>query len=236
MRSIIFSHFCWILAGLFIAMVGAVQSVSNAFAEDPPLSSIKLPAPRTQGTVSVEAAIQLRRSVRHFERTPVSVADVAQLLWAAQGITHSSGLRASPSAGALYPLEVDLVAIRVEGLESGVYRYAPAEHSLTPRVEGDPRDALFSAALGQSALAEAPAVVVISAVYERTTRKYSQRGIRYVQEEAGHAAQSVCLQAVALQLGTVHIGAFQDEEVARVLQLKVDEKPLVLLPVGKAAP
>jgi SagB-type dehydrogenase family enzyme len=183
--------------------------------------------------MSLETAIQLRRSVRHFSRTPLDLADVGQILWSAQGITWGAGLRAAPSAGALYPIEVDLVAGKVEGLEPGVYRYIPKTHSIVRRASGQKTAALGTAALSQSAVSEASAVLVIWAVYERTTRKYGQRGIRYVHAEAGHAAQNVCLQAVALGLGTVHIGAFDDEEVTRVIQLQENEKPLVLLPIGK---
>jgi SagB-type dehydrogenase family enzyme len=182
----------------------------------------------------VETAILLRRSVRHYARGSPALAEVSQFLWAAQGATDAAGLRAAPSAGGLYPLEVDLVSGQVGGLESGVYRYDPGSHSLDRRVSGDRRSELCAAALSQSSVGEAPAVLVISAVYEGTLRKYGERGIRYVHTEAGHAAQNVCLQAVALKLGTVHIGAFQDERVAKVLELKTDERPLILLPVGKA--
>lgn len=232
MKSILLPYLSWLLFGCFATvMVMAVRMPAQGAEELP--SVVKLPQVNTQGSMSVETAIQLRRSVRHFDKSGLTLAEVGQLLWAAQGITLSAGLRAAPSAGALYPLEVDVLVSRVEGLEAGVYRYVPKDHVLVRRIPGDRRESLCSAALGQRALSEAPAVIVISAVYERTTHKYGQRGIRYVLEEAGHAAQNVCLQAVALQLGSVHIGAFQDEDVARVLQLGEEEKPLVLLPVGR---
>jgi SagB-type dehydrogenase family enzyme len=212
--------------------VGSLLAATPALGADPP-PMIQLPEPRTQGSMPLETAIQLRRSIRNFAQTPLALADVGQLLWSAQGITLGAGLRAAPSAGALYPLEVDLVAVRVVGIEPGVYRYIPKTHTLVRRAPGDKGATLGAAALHQGCVSQASAVVVLSAVYERTTRKYGQRGIRYVHAEAGHAAQNVCLQAVALQLGTVHIGAFHDEEVSRVLQLADDEKPLVLLPIGK---
>ncbi len=232
MKPLLLSHFSWLL------LAGCALGLSSLFAApsvwgEEQSSAIKLPDPRTQGVVSLETTIQLRRSARHFSPTPLGLADVGQLLWSAQGITLGAGLRATPSAGALYPLEVDLVADKVEGLEPGVYRYIPKTHSIVRRASGQKTAALGTAALSQSAVSEASAVLVISAVYERTTRKYGQRGIRYVHAEAGHAAQNVCLQAVALGLGTVHIGAFHDEEVAKVIQLHEDEKPLVLLPIGK---
>lgn len=234
MKSLVMSHDLWLplLVGGCAVGLWAVLAATPAFGGSAS-GAIQLPEPRTQGTMPLETAIQQRRSIRNFAGTPLSLADVGQLLWSAQGITLGTALRAAPSAGALYPLEADIVAVRVDGLEPGVYRYIPKNHSLQRRVSGDRGAALATAALRQSCVGQAPAVIVLSAVYERTTRKYGQRGIRYVHAEAGHAAQNVCLQAVALQLGTVHIGAFHDEEVSRVLQLAEDEKPLVLLPVGK---
>jgi SagB-type dehydrogenase family enzyme len=232
MKPLLLSHFSWLLLAGCGPGLSSLFAASSLWGGEPP-AAIKLPDPRTTGVVSLETSIQLRRSVRHFSRTPLSLADVGQLLWSAQGITWGAGLRAAPSAGALYPLEADLVADKVEGLEPGVYRYLPNTHSIVRRASGHRTAALGTAALSQSAVSEASAVLVISAVYERTTRKCGQRGIRYVHAEAGHAAQNVCLQAVALGLGTVHIGAFQDEEVAKVIQLREDENPLVLLPIGK---
>ena len=141
----------------------------------------------------------------------------AFLALAAQGITHSEGLRTAPSAGALYPLEVYLVAGRVATLPAGIYRYDPRRHQLVPTVSGDRRRELTLAALHQSWIADAPAVVVIAAVFRRTSTKYGGRGERYVHIEAGHAAENVCLQAVALGLGTTIVGAFSDAEVKRLL-------------------
>ncbi|MCU0895755.1 MAG: SagB/ThcOx family dehydrogenase [Rhodospirillales bacterium] len=194
--------------------------------------SISLPPPRPASAVSVEEALASRRSVRHFADAPLTLADAAQLLWAAQGITHAEGLRTAPSAGALYPLEVYLVAGTVVTVPAGVYRYLPAPHRLERTVSGDPRRALAAAAFHQSWIAEAPAIVVIAAVVRRTRLKYGERGERYVPIEAGHAAQNVGLQAVALGLGTTIVGAFSDAEVKRVLGL-TEEEPLLLVPVGK---
>ena len=191
-----------------------------------------LPPPRPASAVSVEEALASRRSVRHFADAPLPLADAAQLVWAAQGITRAEGLRTAPSAGALYPLEVYLVAGAVATVPAGVYRYLPAHHRLERTVAGDPRRELAAAAFHQSWIAEAPAIVVIAAVVRRTRLKYGERGERYVHIEAGHAAQNVCLQAVALGLGTTLVGAFADAEVKRVLGL-VEEEPLLLVPVGK---
>ena len=161
------------------------------------------------------------------------MAEVSQLLWATQGITDPEGKRTAPSAGALYPLEVFLVAGKEGALPAGVHRYRPREHDLVCLADGDRRAKLAAAALGQDWLADAPVTIAIAAVYDRTARKYRQRAERYVPMEAGHAAQNVHLQAVALDLGTVVVGAFDDVEVKRVLSLAPNEQPLCLMPVGK---
>lgn len=194
---------------------------------------VKLPEPRNDGKTSVESAIHLRRSVREFGKTELSLAEVSQLLWAAQGITDPEGKRTAPSAGALYPLEVFLVAGGQDELPAGLYRYRPQSHELVSVVQGDKRAQLAAAALEQEWLKDAPLTIIIAAGYERTARKYKQRAERYVHMEAGHVAQNVHLQAVALDLGTVVVGAFDDAEVKRVLTLGANEEPLCLMPVGK---
>ena len=125
------------------------------------------------------------------------------------------------------------MAGRVDGLASGVYRYKPAGHELLRVFEGDRRGDLASSALNQSWVKDAPACIVIAAVFDRTTGKYRERGVRYVHMEAGHAAQNVCLQAVALGLGTVVVGAFQDREVKQVLHMLDSEEPLAIIPLGR---
>jgi SagB-type dehydrogenase family enzyme len=194
---------------------------------------VALPRPSRAGAVSVEQALALRRSVRAFAPEALPLAAVSQLLWAAQGVTGPDGLRTAPSAGALYPLEVHLVAGAVSELRSGVYRYDPGRHRLVLESEGDARVRVARAALSQDWIAEAPAIVVLAAVHERTARKYGERAPRFVHMEVGHAAQNVCLQAVALGLGTTMVGAFRDEELAGVLGLAKHEQPLALLPIGK---
>ena len=159
--------------------------------------------------------------------------EVAQLLWAAQGITSEWGGRTAPSAGATYPLEIYVVAGEVEGLQPGIYRYLPDNHSATLVKEGDLRAALSSAALGQEWVRTAPACLVIAAVYGRTTRRYGERGRRYVHMEVGHVGQNVYLQAKGLGLGTVMVGAFDDEEVRELLG--IEENPLAIMPVGRPA-
>ena len=182
---------------------------------------------------SVESVLQVRRSVREYSRKPLTQDELAQLLWAAQGVTGPEGLRTAPSAGALYPLEVDVVIGDVDGLPSAIYRYKPDRHELVLTREGDRRRELSAAALGQDCVEAGAAVIALSGVYERTTAKYGERGIRYVHMEVGHAAQNVCLQAAALGLGAVVVGAFEDGREKRVLGLARDEEPLSLMPVGR---
>ena len=191
--------------------------------------SIILPPPDQTGQVTLEQTLARRRSVREFAAQPLTEQQLSQLLWAAQGITHPERLRAAPSAGALYPLELYVATA------DGFYHYDPGEHRLDRHAEGDLRPALCRASWQQEFVQEAPAVFVIAAVYERTERKYGrQRGPRYVHMEAGHAAENVLLQAVALGLGAVAVAAFQDEQVQKVLSLPREQQPLYLIPVGHA--
>jgi SagB-type dehydrogenase family enzyme len=195
--------------------------------------TIDLPSPKFESGVSVEEALTRRRSLRRFADAPLTLAEAGQLLWAAQGVTHSAGYRTAPSAGALYPLELFIVAGAVTDLPSGVYRYLPREHDLVRVREGDQRPALTAGALGQGMLRKAPAVLVFCAVYERITGKYDERGVRYAHMEAGHAAQNVHLQAVALGLGSVPVGAFREDGVRSAIGAEADETPVYLVPVGR---
>lgn len=189
--------------------------------------TIKLPAPKKRGLISVEEAIFKRRSRREYRANSLSKEQISQLLWAAQGITDPSGFfRSTPSAGALYPLEIYIVD------SEGVFHYYPGGHTLEKVAMEDRRLALCEAALGQESIATAPLSIVIAAVYERTTAKYGDRGIRYVHMEAGHCAQNIQLQAVALGFGSVPVGAFSDKDVSRVLSLPSACVPLYIIPVG----
>lgn len=195
---------------------------------------IKLPEPKHDSDTSVEQALFERRSVRKYKGKPLNLAEVSQLLWAAQGITEQRGdFRTAPSAGALYPLEIYVVIGNVERVPKGVYKYRPHEHEILKVRDGDVRDKITAAALGQTCVAEGSIVIIFSAVYERTTQKYGDRGIRYVYKEVGHAAQNVYLQAVSLNLGTVVVGAFKDDEVRNILNMPNEEHPLYIMPVGK---
>jgi SagB-type dehydrogenase family enzyme len=177
--------------------------------------------------MSLEQALVQRRSVREFNDTPLTMQELGQLLWAAQGVTHEWGYRTAPSAGALYPLEVYVATA------DGIFHYLPQGHKLSVSSHRDPRRALYEAALRQEPVRQAPAVFVVTAVYARTARKYGEeRSPRYVHLEAGHAAQNLLLEAVALSLGAVPIGAFHDEQVQAALGLPADHEPLYLIPVG----
>lgn len=217
----------WLEAVVGLALAGV--SPASAAAQE---SEIRLPAPQRDGKISLERCLATRRSVRNFRDTPLSLAEVGQLLWAAQGITGGDRFRTAPSAGALYPLEVYLVAGRVEGLEAGVYKYRPERHALLRRAGGDHRRPIAQAALGQESLAEAPVTILFAGVVARTAKRYGERAERYMHMEAGHAGQNVCLQAVALGLGSVPVGAFRDGELKRAAGLDGDEAPLYLFPVG----
>lgn len=221
-----------LIALLVIIIVRPIRWVEPSPTEEY-VEVMKLPKPELPGAVSVEEALLRRRSVRDYADDPLTLQEVSQLLWAAQGETDPRGFRTAPSAGALYPLELYLVAARVEGLSPGVYKYWPAQHELALVAVGDVCGELATAALGQSFVRRAPINLVFSAVYERTTKKYGHRGRQYVHMEVGHAAQNVYLQVVSLKLGTVVVGAFHDDAVKRVLSLPDDEEPLYIMPVGK---
>jgi len=198
--------------------------------------AIKLPPPRLRGDVSVEDAINRRRSIRRFLNEPLTLEEISNLLWSAQGITDPRyGFRAAPSAGATYPMEIYLVVKSggVIDLLPGVYHYHPYEHTLTKILDGDLSRELSYACLGQEWVEEAPVNIVICAIYERTVSRYGERGIRYVHMEAGHIGENVHLQSVALGLGCVMIGAFYDDEVRKLLKLPKDHQPLYVIPVGK---
>lgn len=196
--------------------------------------TIDLPEPHKDSEHSVEAALAERRSHRDFKKEPLSLAEIGQLLWAAQGITSGGGKRTAPSAGALYPLEIFVVAgEEVEGLVPGVYQYRPHNHKLRREKSGDLRRDLAAQAVQQMWIADAPAVIVIAAVFQRTTSKYGDRGERYVYMEVGYASQNIYLQAETLGLGACAVGAFQDGGVQRLLELRNNEHPLLLMPVGK---
>lgn len=187
---------------------------------------VEFPSPTTS-SVPLEAALERRRSVREYSPEALRRAEIGQLLWAAQGVTADWGGRTAPSAGALYPLE--LYAVTAEAM----MRYAPVQHRGEVLADSDLRSGLMAAALDQESVGEAPLVVAVVGVPARTANRYGGRAARYVDLEAGHAAQNVLLQAVALDLVAVPIGAFDDDDVARVLALPDGHVPRYLIPVGR---
>ncbi len=219
------------VAALAIAVLGVTEPT---FAQDSKV--IALPLPRLDGAVSVEKALAGRRSIREFTASPITIAEVSQLLWAAQGINGTRGdreLRTAPSAGALYGLETYILAANVTGLAQGLYRYTPKGHTITFLMPGDLRAKLSDAALKQSCLTGCAAVIVFATVYERISKKYVERGVKFAHMEAGHASQNVYLESEALGLGTVAVGSFMESDVKKILGLPADQEPLYLMPVGK---
>jgi len=195
---------------------------------------VTLPPPPKAGAMSLEEALAHRRSVREFAPTALKLSEISRLVWAAQGVT-APGHRTAPSAGATYPLEVYLAVGTAENLAAGVYHYLPDRHRLEVVSAGDIRTQLAHAAISQTWISQAPLVVVIAAVFDRTSARYGKRAERYVHMEAGHAAQNLLLQATALELGATTVGAFNDSEVSRLLQLPSGATPLYLIPLGRPA-
>ena len=202
---------------------------------------IELPMPRIRrDSMPIEMALALRRSVRSFVREPITIEDLSQLLWACYGVSDPvRGFLTCPSAGATFPLEI--YAVIYPGsvlfgdtfLEPGSYRYDPHTHSIEMVKRGDLRYDLFRACVSQEWVREALLSVVIAAVFERTTSYYGERGYRYVYFEAGHAAQNLYLEATALGLGAVAIGAFYDDEVAEVVGVERRARPIYIVSIGR---
>ena len=215
-----------VVANLSLGGCGQRVEQVKEVAASPPPEEMALPEPKLQGELSFEEALAQRRSVRSFTEEELTLEEISQLLWAAQGLTVAWGGRTAPSAGALYPLEVYVATA------NGLYRYAPQGHKVIIESQADLRLKLWEAGLKQDAIRDAPAVFVIAAIYERTAKKYGGRAERYVKLEAGHACQNILLQAVALHLGAVPIGAFYDDQVQAALSLPPDHEPLYIIPVG----
>ena len=222
----------------FITVVTLANGVCAQNAQKEP-DIIKLPKPKLESKVSVEEALQGRRSTRFYKNGPLSLSEVSQLLWAAYGVTKKmsgfrGGLKTAPSAGATYPLEIYLVAGNVTDLLKGIYRYIPENHTLKKVYTGDKRSELCAAAHGQSMVRNAPASIVYTAIYERATGRYGVRGKdRYVCMDLGHSAQNVYLQAYTLGIGTCAVGAFDDNAVKSVMPISKNEFPLYIMPLGK---
>lgn len=204
----------------------------------PAVVVVVLPKPRTHGRTSAEEAIHKRRSLRNYLRKAITLGQLSQVLWAAQGITEAAtGHRAAPSPGAKYTLELYVFTREggVTELPAGLYHYEPANHSLTRVKTGDHTTLLQSAAGGQEQVGQAAAVVAVTGVFDRVTAKYGDRGIQYSLQESGAAAENIHIESAALGLGTVMMGAFDDEQVGRLVGTRKREKPLLLMPLGVPA-
>jgi len=228
------------------ALRKSMADLESSFPETRPEGLVvKLPEPSVTGSVPVEEALNNRRSIRSYQSSPVSLAEVSQLLWSAYGITQPvpdgpaflrGGLRTAPSAGALYPLEIYLVARNVADLLPGVYWYRSETHELVTVTQEDRWDMLDQAALDQPHFETAAAAIVYSAVFERSTSKYGERGReRYVCMDLGHSAENVYLQAYALKIGTCAIGAFSDLWLKKAVGMTREEEPLYIMPFGRVA-
>ena len=214
----------------------AVVSPSAAFTKPATLRTlappIRLPDPALDSSSSLERCFRMRRSCRDFRNAPMSLKDASQLLWAAQGITGLGGLRTVPSAGALYPIRPYLICGNIADLAPGVYRFDPDGHELLPVLAGDYRPKVVKAAGTQMCLEHAAFILLLAANYSRTTREYGARGERLVHIEAGHIGQNVCLEATALGLGVIGIGAFCEPELKEALGLPAREDPVYLIAAG----
>jgi SagB-type dehydrogenase family enzyme len=211
------------LTGAFIFFLTMIDFTSKS-------EEIKLPSSDKKGKVSLEETLNIRKSVRKYLPHPLKIKEISQILWASYGV-NKWGRLTSPSAGALYPLTIYLVAGNIEDLPSGLYKYNNKRHSLKLISSQDLRSSLYKACLGQDWVKKAAALIVICANYDITTSYYGKRGKRYVDIEIGHVGQNIYLQTTALGLGTVAVGAFYDEEVKNILNIKED--PLYIMPIGR---
>jgi len=190
---------------------------------------IPLPKPALKGSMSLEESLLKRRSIREFSNEPISLENLSQLLWAAQGMTSGSGGRTAPSAGGTYPLEIYVFVNRVENLATGIYHYESQKHSLVRLKEGDFKEQIYSAALSQSWVEDSAVVFVYSAVPKRTTERYGERGMQYIFIEVGHASQNLLLETVSLGLGAVPIGAFDDKQLNSLIGIDGENEKVVYI-------
>jgi len=187
-----------------------------------------------KSSTSIKEAIKNRRSVRDYKDDPLTIQDVTQLLFAAQGTTNpENNLRATPSAGATYPIEIYLVAGNVTKLEPGIYKYKNQTNELLKITNGDKRKKLCNATLSQPCVKNSTAVIVICTVLQRTIQKYGEQAKKYVYMEVGAVAENIYLQAESLNIGTVFVGAFNDNKVKNIINAETDEEPLCIMPLGK---
>ncbi|MFP4458029.1 MAG: SagB/ThcOx family dehydrogenase [Candidatus Zixiibacteriota bacterium] len=193
-----------------------------------------LPDPSFDGEVSLEKALKQRRSRRNFEDKSMTIHQAGQLLWAAYGISlQSRQFHTAPSAGATFPSELYLIARDIEGLEAAIYHYKPKNHSLELIKKGDYSRQLQEIALNQKTIIEAQCNIIIAADFDRTMDHYSERGRQYVYQESGHIGQNIYLQAEAIGLGTVAIGAFDENKIKELIDSEFT--PIYIFPIGNIA-
>lgn len=191
------------------------------------LRVITLPEAQRTSPVSIEQSILKRRSERTFLKQPLSESQISQILWCAQGITDKEwGLRAAPSAGAVFPLELYIVK------DDGIYHYVPDGHYMELVNKNNVKSALAQSTLGQKFVEDAPVNIIIASNHEKSRKKFGSRAERYVYMEAGHVAENIHLQAISLGLGSVPVGAFWDDIAKKILFLPEDEYPLYIIPIG----
>ena len=176
--------------------------------------------------------LQYRRSWRRYADRPLSMENLAMLLWAGQGISGRAGsffFRTAPSAGALYPVETYLSVQNAESLSPGLYHFQPADFSLETMRKGAVGKQVAEAALGQSFMARAGVVFIWSAILRRNFSKYGHRGLRYVMMDAGHICQNLLLAAEGLELGACPVAAFYDDRLNRLLGLDGEEESVIYM-------
>ncbi len=197
---------------------------------------IELPSFQPSRGMSLDQALKDRKSVRDFQARPISKGQLAYMLWASTGIQRIEGgyeFRTVPSAGALYPIETYLIANDVRGLDAGIYHYSIRAHQLEQLRQGDFRQQIAAAALGQGMCATAAVVFVWSAMFERCKWKYGQRAYRYIYLDAGHITENLALAAISLNLGSCEIGALYDDQTNVILGVDgIEESTICMAVVG----
>lgn len=221
---------------VFKEMITPKPASPPQFKEYPQMPKIKLPKPEFKG-ICLEDALMKRRSIREYSKKPIALAKLSQLLFSAQGVTgkmHGTLLRTAPSAGALYPFEIYIVVNSVETLKQGIYHYSVRDHSIVLIKEGDFKKELLTASLEQAMVRDAGAVFILSAIFDRMRSKYGERGYRYTYMEAGHISQNICLQATSLELGSVVVGAFIDDQINKLIGIDGKKEAVIAIhPVGR---
>lgn len=221
-----------LVVGFTLMQPAPAEAVGVQCSEDAAQSVIMLPEPNYSG-LTVEEAIGERRSIRSYTNEKITLEELSMLLWAGQGITSDWGARASPSAGALYPMELYVVPNRVEGAGCGIYHYVPQEHKLVLVREGDFGEEVFDAAHGQTCVRDAAVVIVMTAVRERTAVKYADAADTLIAMEAGHISENILLESVSLGLGSVPVGGFIPAEMDEILGVEEGESSLYAVAIGK---